>query len=453
MIFHTPLARFAIATAAVAWSTLACQSQQAQASSPVATKLQLAASSAAVDSPAAYGKPLTPPPVSAEEQNAFLNQAAQAAWSYIRRNYQPTGLVVAHETYQFVTVWDIASALSGYYAAHQLGLTTDADYHERMTRALETLRTVPLYDDAGFNKLYDAKSGAMIGRNEQRTSNGYGWSTLDTGRLLIWLKIIEQSDPSLAPAVQQVVSRLSLKKMVHDGYLQGRDIDLRTGHPGNYQEGRLGYEQYSAEGFAAWGQDAKRALDFGANGRVVTANGYTLPADKRGGDLLTSEPFIMMGMELGWRTPDWQKYARMVFDAQQQRFQTTGVMTMTSEDAIPEPPAYFYYYLLYRDGKTFVVTTPSGDAAPSNVRWVSAKAAFGWHALLPSDFTWQALQTVRNAEAANRGWTAGVFESNKESTHSFNLNTAAIVLESVAYARRHCPFIQTACGGAAGPGH
>src|SRR5581483_2016752 len=111
-----------------------------------------------------------------------------------------------------------ASALAAYYAAHQLGLTTDADYHERMARALETLDHVPLYDDAGFNKMYDAKSGAMIGRNEQRTSDGYGWSTLDTGRLLIWLKIIAQSDPSLAPAVQQVVSRLSLREMLHDGY-------------------------------------------------------------------------------------------------------------------------------------------------------------------------------------------------------------------------------------------
>lgn len=445
-MMHTPLARLTIAVAGVAWSTFACQSQQAEASAPAAAKLQLAASSAAADSPATYGKPLAPPPVSAEEQNAYLDRAAQAAWSFIRRNYQPnTGLVLAHETYQFVTMWDIASALAGYYAAHQLGLTSDADYHDRMTRALETLRTMPLYAGMGFNKLYDAKSGSMIGRNEQRTDDGYGWSTLDTGRLLIWLRIITQNDPTLAPLAQQIVSRLSFKHMMHDGYLQGRDIDLRTGRPGNYQEGRLGYEQYAAEGFSAWGQTAKHALDFGSNVRVVTTSGYTLPADKRGGDLLTSEPFILMGMELGWTTPDWQKYARMVFDAQQQRFQNTGIMTMTSEDAIPDPPAYFYYYLLYRDGKSFVVMTPSGAAAPPNLRWVSAKAAFGWHALLPSDFTWQALETVRNAESADRGWTAGVFESNKASTRSFNLNTSAIVLESVLYARRHCPFIDTAC--------
>ncbi|HVX41629.1 MAG TPA: DUF3131 domain-containing protein [Gemmatimonadaceae bacterium] len=446
MLINTPVARFAIATAGIAGATFAYHSKREQHKPSADMNVTLAASAAALDSPAAYGAPLTPPPVSSDEQKAFLDQSAQTAWAFIRRNYQPnTGLVVAHETYQFVTVWDIASTLAGYYAAHQLGLTTDADYHDRMTRALETLRDAPLYDGKAFNKLYDARSGSMVGRNEERSSSGYGWSTLDTGRLLIWLKILAQSDPTLAPLAEQVVSRLKLDAMVHDGYLQGRDIDLRTGKPGDYQEGRLGYEQYAAQGFAAWGEQAKHALEF-SNARVVTTDGYTFPADKRGGDLLTSEPFILMGMELGWRTPDWQKYARMVFDAQQQRFEKTGVMTMTSEDAIPEPPAYFYYYLLYRDGKPFVVTTPSGAAAPHGVRWVSAKAAFGWHALLPSNFTWQALQTVRNAEAPNRGWTAGVFENSKQSTRSFNLNTAAIVLEAVLYAQRHCPLIETSCG-------
>src|SRR5579884_3215051 len=53
---------------------------------------------------------LAPPPVSDAAQLAFLDTAAQAAWSFVRRNYQArTGLVAANETYQYVTAWDMAS--------------------------------------------------------------------------------------------------------------------------------------------------------------------------------------------------------------------------------------------------------------------------------------------------------------------------------------------------------
>ena len=125
-----------------------------------------------------------------------------------------------------------------------------------------------------------------------------------------------------------------------------------------------------------------------------------------------------------------------------------------SEDAVPRPPAYFYYYLLHRNGEDFVVVTPGHAVVPWNLRWVSAKAAFAWHALLPSAYTWLALQTVKSAETPNVGWSAGVYERSKVRVQSNNLNTAAVILESAAYAARGCPLIITfaACPTAAGGG-
>lgn len=390
--------------------------------------------------------PLAPPGATPEEQAAFMKSSADAAWAFVRRNYQPnTGLMVAHENYQFVTMWDVASTLAAYYAARDLGYLSDEEYRSRMTRVLQTLNGMALFDGAGFNKLYDSKSGAMADRAQHRTDAGYGWSALDIGRLLVWLKLVEQRDSSLAPAVRQVVGRLALSKMVNGGYLQGRDVDPETKQVESYPEGRVGYEQYAAEGFAAWGVQAAKALDFKANGAVKNVEGYTIIADKRGEDLLTSEPFVMMGMELGWRTDDWRNVSRLVFDAQQQRFTKTGIMTMLSEDALPDPPAYFYYYLLYRDGHTFVVRTPTGGDAPANVRWISTKAAFGWHALLPSDYTWNSLQSLRRASSDTRGWASGVYEHSKTSTGIMNLNTAAVVLESALYAKRGCAFVEASC--------
>ena len=44
-----------------------------------------------------------------DERQLFLN-AARIAWAFADRNYRPaTGLSRAHDTYQYVTLWDVAS--------------------------------------------------------------------------------------------------------------------------------------------------------------------------------------------------------------------------------------------------------------------------------------------------------------------------------------------------------
>src|ERR1700738_516331 len=117
---------------------------------------------------------------------------------------------------------------------------------------------------------------------------------------------------------------------------------------------------------------------------------------------------------------------------------------MVSEDALHDPPTFFYYYLLYRNGKSFVVTTPGGKEGASYPRWVSAKAAFGYHALAPGEYTWRAVKAVQPGSGKG-GWSAGVYEGTQHSARAYNLNSAAIVLESAAYFDRGCAFIETSC--------
>jgi len=381
-----------------------------------------------------------------EEQRRVLSSAAKTAWSYVKRNYSASsGMVKSLDTWEYVTIWDIASMAAAYHSAHGLQLISDSDYHNRMTRLLQTLETTALYDNAAFNKLYAARSGSMVDRANNVSTRGYGWSALDLGRFLVWMAIVTKTDPALAPEVQRVIGRLKLDRLVKDGYLMGANVDTRDQKHHEYQEGRLGYEQYSAEGFALWGARAEHALEFSANGTPVDVFGVPVLADKRGSDLLTSEPFIMMGMELGWTRVDWEVQARNVLAAQRARYNRTGTITMLSEDAVPVKPAYFYYYLLHSDGKDFVVRTPTGDLDASYPRWVSTKAAFGWHALFPSDYTWSAVRAVLPAGASGSGWTAGVYERSRRPTPGFNLNTAAIVLEAAYYAQRGCALIRPSC--------
>lgn len=379
------------------------------------------------------------------EQRAFMLRSAKTAWAFVSRSLSDVGFAPATDAYPYITVWDMASTLASIHSARELGFITPAQHGKMMDRAFRTMERMPLYDGGAYNKQYSSLSGSMVDRENHKSTQGFGWSVLDHGRFLVWLKIVGNGDPALAARAKAIVDRLDMSRLVKDGYIRGEDLDPATGKVRTYQEGRVGYEQYAAEGFKLWGVNPELSLDFGANAMPVQVNGQTVLADNRGTDLLTSEPFVMMGLELGWPGQHWRPLSLSVLAAQEERYRKTGIVTMVSEDAVPDPPAYFYYYLLYREGSPFVVRAPGSEASDNFPRWVSAKAAFGYHALAPSEYTWRALQTVKYGAATDRGWTAGVYEGTRKATKSFNVNTAAIVLESAAYFKRGCPLVQPAC--------
>jgi hypothetical protein len=394
----------------------------------------------------------TPPPEGAalpnatvvDERQLYLN-GARSAWAFVERNYQPaTGLARAHDTYQYVTLWDIASTLAATYSAHELGLVSDPVYNQKMQRALTTLSTMDLFDGAAFNKSYDSKTGRMIDRDQRISSKGYGWSTTDIGRLLTWLRIIAVNQSQFAPQATAIVNRLNFSRLIDsDGYLRGQDIEPRTGQMRIYAEGRMGYEQYAAAGLAVWGHRAGKALDASLNAQPVSVLGVSIVADKRGDERITSEPYIMMGLETGWYSPELRQQAWRVLAAQEARFKSTGTITMVSEDALPDPPFYFYYYDVYRQGRTFAVDAHSGQGYVESPRWISSKAAFAWHALLPSPYTMTVLQAVQPALIPGKGWGAGVYEGTLKPTGDASLNTAALILEAAVYNLRGHPFLLT----------
>jgi hypothetical protein len=394
--------------------------------------------------PPSDASPLTPGGLTVVDERQIFFNGARTAWAFADRNYQPaTGLFRAHDTYQYVTLWDVASGLAALYSAHELGLVTDQVYNQRMERALATLSTMDLFERAAFNKSYDAKTGKMIDRKQRISSRGYGWSITDIGRLLTWLKIIAVNQPQFATQATAAVKRLDMSRLIKDGYLQGQDLDPNTGAMRVYMEGRIGYEQYAAAGLALWGYRAEKALDARLNALPVNVLGTTIIADKRGDERITSEPYIMMGMETGWYSPELRQQAWRVLAAQEARYKATGTLTMVSEDALPDPPFYFYYYDVYRQGRPFVVDAPAGGGYVESPRWISSKAAFAWHALLPSPYTLAVLQAVQPSAIPGRGWGAGVYEGTLRPTGDASLNTAALILEAAVYNLRGHPFLAT----------
>lgn len=374
----------------------------------------------------------------ADDRELFLD-AARLAWSYGARHYRSeSGLIVPVPFYDYATVWDIGSSIAMLFTARELDFLTQADYHRRMQRALTTLAQVPLFDGAGFNKAYQASTGKMVDRQQQPSASGFGWSVTDIGRLLVWLKIIATRHPQFAAQAEAIATRLNVTRLVRDGYLWGEDVS-----PGGvrrvYPEGQLGYEQYAAQGFALWGMRAEKALDFSANAIPIDIMGRQLAADRRQRDKLTSEPFVLMGLETGW-SPVARRFAREMLAAQAERARRTGQLTMVSEDAISQPPHFFYYYCLFANGRQFSIEVQSPTDLVDQPRWISTKAAYAWHALMPSAYTRSAIKAVQPSRDAG-GWSSGVFEKSRASTRTHNVNTAAVIMTAALYALRGEPML------------
>jgi hypothetical protein len=364
-----------------------------------------------------------------EADKKFYRDMAHDAWSYFQTNYQSgTGLVNATPEWPNNTLWDVGGQLLATLSAKELGLVSPADYQARMTKALSTLDRLELFRNAGYNKLYSTKNGSLS--REGR----FGWSATDLGRLFVALKIVAQRDPQFAAQAERIVRRNDFKEIVRDGYMYGELVGS-NGKPWAFQEGRIGYEQYAAAGFSQWGADVGNALQVKKNAQPVTVLGVPLLQDRRFQDRLLSEPFILQGLELGLNG-DMRDLAANVLKVQQARFDSTGKITMVSEDAVSVPPEYFYYYCVYCNGKPFVIDVSSPGKEKDSPRWVSTKAAFGWHALMPSPYTKKVTDYVTAARDAKHGWASGVYEKTGASTNTWDINTAAVLLEIAYYQLR-----------------
>ncbi len=361
-----------------------------------------------------------------EEQKQYYVGVARLAWKYFENNYRPTtGFANASPTYFKTTLWDVGGQLLATYAAKELKLISRATYDKRTTTALNTLEKLPLFHGAAYNRLYSTVDGTV-------GTDAKGWSATDLGRFLLTLKIVSLREPKYAAQIERIARRNDFSQIVIDGYLHGQL--MRAGTPWTFQEGRIGYEQYSATGFSLWGVDVTNALDVNKNAEPVTVVGVPLLQDKRYDDRLLSEPFFLLGLEVGLQGP-MKDLAVNLLKAQEERYKTTGQVTIASEDAVSVPPDYFYYYCVLCSRKPFVIGLVSSHEQQDTPRWVSTKAAFGWDAIMPSEYTKKAVALVEGSREPN-GWASGVYEKTAVSTKTLDINTATALLEVALYQLR-----------------
>jgi len=93
----------------------------------------------------------------------------------------------------------------GLIAAHRLCLISTNEFDRRVVALLGTLGSLSLYRGELPNKVYNTKTAEKV--NYGNKPGEIGFSALDLGRLLIWLRILREYYPEHGNAADRVVMR------------------------------------------------------------------------------------------------------------------------------------------------------------------------------------------------------------------------------------------------------
>lgn len=368
-----------------------------------------------------------------QEITASDIQDAKRAWRYIANNTQPdTGLVDSVAGFPSTTLWDQGSYILALVSAKQIGIVEDEEFHDRASRFLASFEKLPLFEGKLPNKVYDTRYLTMVDYANTPVPDGIGWSALDVARMLMAFRTLERFNPEYGDQIRALLSTWHLEEMAIQGELWGT---TRTDGETTYnQEGRLGYEQYGARAAALWGMDVMQAVSAKRALQWVNIADVDVPTDARTFNVfhaitpILSEPYILQALELGLDSEN-RIMAERVYKAQENRFLETGIPTAVSEDHIDTTPS-FLYSSVYANKEPWAVVSENGEFFPE-LRTLSVKAAFAWDAIYNTSYTDLLREEIADIGDAEKGWPAGIYESDNSLNETYTLNTNAVVIESI----------------------
>lgn len=362
---------------------------------------------------------------------------AEVAWKYFEKNrLSATGFVNAIKGYSRATFWDVGSGIAGIVSAEQLGLISRKEFSKWMDLYLRSLGDLPLYNNELPNREYVLETGRMVGRGNRLDQTGTGWSALDIGRTLIWLRIAHDWYPDLREDITGIVETWDFQRLLQDQQMNGAWVGSRGER--TYQEGRLGYEQYSAMGYRAWGYDVARAVNYT---RTATASieGVGVPYDTGPTPFLTADPFVLATIELGGIDAIFTQLVDLIYTAHKSYWDRTGDVLIANEDSLDKKPWFAYRNVVYEDKPWHCVSYRG--VAISDCPVISTKGAFGLASIFEDDYSAAVLKQASALGSKNEGFYAGAYGDGKPNK-SLNINTNSIVLEALLFLKRgRKPFL------------
>jgi hypothetical protein len=375
---------------------------------------------------------------------------ALAAWKYFDANQQPaTGLVTAVEKSPSTTMWQVADYIAALVAAREMRFITATQFDEKFRRIIHFLNVMELYDGRLPNRAYSTQSSKPL--TAANKEGPQGWSAIDLGRLLLWLRIARDRYPQYAEYTDKAVIRWNFCDAIdRDGVLYGGV--RKDGKTKTFAEGRLGYEEYAAAGFRTWGFETDRASSLEPS-QLVRVYGIDLLVDARDPRTtgvpapVVTLPWVLLGLELDWRDGSadvdgkrpLEGLAEQVYRIQEERYRREQIYTARTDHPLGRPP-FFIYDTIHANGYPFTTTADDGsDQTPASL--VSTRAVFGLWVLWSTDYTTKLMAIIDPLHRKDRGWFEGRLEQTGGAEELITATTNAVVLEALLY-KVHGPLFQ-----------
>lgn len=359
---------------------------------------------------------------------------ARVAWSYFEKWTNPnTGLCpatisttggksVGHEA---VTMWDIGSHINALVAAHELEIINTKQFRKAIQKIFPNIK----------------------GRRSQGRLLPQGWIVTDrikwgvkdfdgcdAGRLLAALYNLESYGVAKDLAAP-LVSSWDLEDIVVDGIIHS----VKDGEMISTYESHCAH--YAAWAFRLWGVECLSPYET-FRGRSAPDGEMALLETAGSIGPLGAEPLLLEALELGM-SPESAYLADVLFAAQWEEHRKTGTLVCVSESPIDRPP-WFVYSGLQLDARNRTWKTDTVESSPEHRSekfaarnlTLSTKAAYLWDAYNPHEYSAILLNNLREKTKTKFGFRSGRYQASGEVIRNTDLNTNAIILQSIAHVLR-----------------
>jgi hypothetical protein len=195
------------------------------------------------------------------------------------------------------------------------------------------------------------------------------------------------------------------------------------------------YSLYARRGYGLWNLLDESRNSVAAFQTMDQRMRYLEQATRRGP--FATEPFVTDEIEFGG-SEETRLIAEVMFNAQIKRFKETGFLTAVSESPADQSPWFTYQGFEPNAEEQWPVHLPRGMASSvadlSALRLQSSKASFLWSATRPGEYSQNLLERVRAKAKSVIGFASGIYETTHIATNVTDINTNALILESIAFA-------------------